>query len=248
MQLTVLGSNGTFATAGRPASGYLITHVGTTLWMDAGFGTFMELAAQTDPQNLDAVLLSHRHPDHCSDFLALFHFFAYGSQPRSAPLPVIVPDKLADHLGDFLGGSRERMNQIFDFRTVGEGDRVQIEQMEISIAMASHPPPTLSPRIEAGGKVLTYTADTGPSATRETHAEGSDLLLAEATLTSRSGNDFPFHMTGSEAGAMAARAGVRKLMLTHISPNVDPTRSLADAEEEFDGDVMIAVPGSRVSV
>ena len=72
MQLTILGSNGTYPTAGRPASGYLVTHQGSRLWMDAGSGTYGALAAEMDPTDLDAIFLSHRHPDHCADIFASF--------------------------------------------------------------------------------------------------------------------------------------------------------------------------------
>lgn len=248
MQLTVLGSSGTYPTAGRPASGYLVTHEGTRLWMDAGPGTYGALCQEMDPRHLDAVLLTHRHPDHCTDIFALFHASAYGDREVGG-LPLIVPDGLADHLCDFVPGSSDTMRKVFAFMPVGGGDTVDIATLQISIEMAAHPPPTIAPRIAAGGKTLTYTADTGPSPSLEEHASGSDLLLAEASLPGpRDAAALPHHMTGSEAGAMAARAGVRKLMLTHIPPYVDPDQAVADAESEFDGQVTLAVPGTRVTI
>lgn len=248
MQLTILGSNGTYPTAGRPASGYLVTHEGTSLWMDAGSGTYGALCMEMDPRRLDAVLLSHRHPDHCSDVFALFHSTAYGDEEVNG-LVVIVPAGLADLLCDFAAESADAMRKVFDFKTVGEGDTLEIGSLHIAIALATHPPPTIAPRVTAGGKTLTYTADTGPSASIEEHAAGSDLLLAEASMQGPRGpQSFPHHMTGADAGAMAARAKVRRLMLTHIAPYVDPDHALADAESEFDGQVSLAVPGARITV
>jgi len=246
MQLTILGSNGTYPTAGRPASGYLVTHEGSRLWMDAGSGTYLALAAEMDPVDLDLVLLSHRHPDHCVDVFALFHAIAFGpSQPD--PIPVIVPEGLMESLVGFVGS--DRMHEVFDFRLVEAGSELTIGPFDLSIAESSHPPPTIAPRITAGGKTLTYTADTGPSAALEDHARGSDLLLAEATLSApRQPDAFPFHLTGTEAGSMATRAGVRRLMLTHIAPYADPHQSVVDAESTFNGEVTLAVPGARVTV
>ena len=248
MQLTILGSNGTYPTAGRPASGYLVTHEGSRLWMDAGSGTYGALAAEMDPTDLDAVFLSHRHPDHCADIFALFHAIAYGPAHLD-PIPVIVPEGLADRLADFVGSSSDRMREVLDFRTVNAGMEITIASFDIAIAEAYHPPPTIAPRISAGGASLTYTADTGPSEALEEHARGSDLLLAEATLAApRQGDAFPYHLTGVEAGLLAASAGVRRLMLTHIAPHVDSHQSVIDAESTFDGEVSLAVPGARVTV
>lgn len=246
MQLTILGSNGTYPTAGRPAAGYLVSHLGTRLWLDAGPGTYQALASEMDPRDVSGVLLSHRHPDHCSDVFALYHALAYAERPFPQ-VPVFVPEGLEQRLCDFVESSADAMRRVFGFRTVGEGARIELGDLDITIAMAAHPPPTISPRITAGGKTLTYTADSGPSERLEEHAAGSDLLLAEATLDSTE-DGRAVHMTGAEAGSMARRAGARRLMLTHIAPYVDPEKSVADAESEFDGEVTIAVPGTRVAV
>lgn len=246
MQLTVLGSNGTYPTAGRPASGYLVSHGDTRLWLDAGPGTYQALAGEMDPRDVTGVLLSHRHPDHCADIFALYHALAYGE--RSFPaVPVYVPAGLEQRLRDFVESSADTMRRVLGFRTVSQGDEIVVGDLAITIALAAHPPPTLAPRITAGGKTLTYTADTGPSERLERLAEGSDLLLAEATLDAAE-EDRQVHMTGAQAGAMARRSNARRLMLTHIAPYVDPEKSVADAESEFDGEVTIAVPGARVTV
>ena len=247
MQLVVLGSNGTYPTAGRPASGYLVSTFDTTLWLDAGPGTYLSLCGEMDPRDLSGVFLSHRHPDHCTDVFALYHALAYGDH-RVPPIPVLCPEGLADHLGKLVGGS-SAWRSVFDFVTLATGETFPLGSMEIAVVRTNHPPPTLAPRITSAGRSFTYTADTGPCEELESHASGTDLLLAEASLGSpRTSDSFPHHMTGSEAGSMACRAGVRRLMLTHIAPYVDPQRTVMEAESEFDGTVSIAVPGARVSV
>ena len=247
MQLVVLGSSGTYPTAGRPASGYLVSTFDTTLWLDAGPGTYVALCAEMDPRELSGVFLSHRHPDHCTDIFALYHALAYGDR-RLPPIPVLCPDGLPDHLGRMVAGS-PAWRSVFDFITLATGDTFPLGPMEIAVVRTNHPPPTLAPRITSGGRSLTYTADTGPCADLERHASGSDLLLAEASLGSpRAADSTPYHMTGSEAGSMASRAGVRRLMLTHIAPYVDPQRAVMEAESEFGGMVSMAVPGARIGV
>ena len=247
MQLTVLGSNGTYPTAGRPASGYLVTEGGTTLWMDAGPGTYVALCGEMDPRDLTGVFLSHRHPDHCTDIFALYHALAYGDR-SVPPIPVLCPKHLPDTLAAMTGGS-PAWRSAFEFVTLSEGDRFTMGSMRISVTRTNHPPPTLAPRIDAGGRSLTYTADTGPCRALEHHAAGSNVLLAEATLCEpRNGHSTPHHMTGLEAGTMASRARAGHLVLTHIAPYLDPEKSLMEAESAFRGRVSLAVPGARIRV
>lgn len=120
MQMTVLGSNGTYPTAGRPASGYLVSSGDTNLWMDAGPGTYLALCGLMDPRDLDGVFLSHRHADHCTDIFALYHAVAHGDRP-ARPITVICPDGLAHRLGALAGGSPAWWS-TFEFVTLADGD------------------------------------------------------------------------------------------------------------------------------
>lgn len=247
MELTVLGSSGTYPAAGRPASGYLISGPGTELWMEAGPGTFTALCGALDPFDLDGVFLSHRHPDHCADFFALFHALAYGGY-RGEAVPVLCPVGLSDLMAGFTAG-RAAWRAVFDFQECFARGELDLGGLLITTARANHPPPTLAARVASDGRSLAYTADTGPSPEVERLAAGCDLLLAEASLQEPRGpQSVPYHMTGREAGEMAARAGARRLMLTHIPPHLDPERTMVEAEAAFGGEVSLAVPGARVRV
>lgn len=248
MELTILGASGTYPAAGRPASGYLVSEAGTTLWMEAGPGAFTALCGTLDPFDLDGVFISHRHPDHCTDFFALYHALAHGGY-RGKRKPVILPSGLWDLLADFASGSAA-LRAVFDPKEgFLPGEELDIGELRITTARANHPPPTLAPRITAAGRCLVFTADTGPDRGVEALAAGCDLLLAEASLQEPRDRQSPaFHMTGREAGEMAARAGARRLMLTHIPPHLDPERTMLEAEGAFGGEVMLAVPGARVRV
>ena len=108
----------------------------------------------------------------------------------------------------------------------------------------------IAPRITAGGKTLTYTADTGPSDSLNVHASGSDLVACRGFAAGTKGTKLvpsPHDWWRCrENGSRQLTA--RRLMLTHIAPTVDPQRSVADAESEFEGQVSIAVPGNRVTI
>ncbi len=249
MRLTILGSSGTYPAAGLPASGYLVQWGGESVWVDAGPGTFTALCGQVEPGELDAVIVSHRHPDHCTDFFALFHYLAYGPGGR-APMKVFVPAGAADHLAGFVGDEADdgAFWRLFDFRTVGD-DVVALGGMTLRFAVASHSVPTVGVRLEAGGRSLAYSADTGPGGGVPGLAAGADVFLCEATYQEpRAGHSYPFHLTAAEAGATARDAGAGRLILTHLPPALDPQTSKLEAEAAFGRDVAIAVPDMEVDV
>ena len=161
---------------------------------------------------------------------------------------MLAPEGLADTVAGFLQYP-PTLESAFEFVTAGDGDEIRLGSLAVSVARANHPPPTLAPRITDGTRSLCYTADTGPSDAVTSHATGSEVLLAEASMCGpRVSDSYPHHMTGAEAGAMAAAAGVGRLVLTHIPAHVDPDRVLLEAESEFDGPVSLAVPGARITV
>ena len=250
MRLHVLGSSGTWPTPGRPASGYVVSHEGTRIWVDAGPGTFMALAGLMVPGELDAVVISHVHPDHCSDFFALLHYLAYGPG-GSVPVPVYVPAGAAEHLASFVRADDDgsRFSHVFTMHTVGEGDEVDVGAVHVRFAEASHSVPALAVRFDAGGASLAYSGDTGPGGGLPALATGVKLLLCEAAYQGNRGeHPYPFHLTAGEAGALARASGATRLMLTHVQPALDLSVSVAEAEAEFGRAVEVAVPGMEVVV
>jgi len=122
MKLTVLGSTAGAPSRSNPASGYLIEHGGISIWMDAGTGTFMELAERVDPGTLDAVVISHTHADHCSDLFGLYGYLAFGPS-GDVPVKVFVPGGSAAHLEAFARATDEHIfNVVLDIEEVSPGD------------------------------------------------------------------------------------------------------------------------------
>ena len=247
MRLTVLGSSGTAPQLGNPASGYLIQADSTNLWMDAGPGTYMALLAQLDPAQLDAVLLSHMHPDHCTDLFSLGHEFAYVRR-SPARIPVLCPDGSAERIAGFLGGAHD--HAIFDTLTITEvqpGERFSFGPVTVTAQAAHHSVPALAYRIEDSGGSLGYTGDTGPSELIEEHFVDVDTLLAEASLQERS-DPYPFHMTAQQAGEMASGVGAGSLLLTHIPRSLDPAESLRQAATAYTGPLSLARAGETYMI
>jgi ribonuclease BN (tRNA processing enzyme) len=244
MRLDVLGSAGTYPIAGEPSSGYLVSSGNTTVLCDAGFGTFAELTGKMDPAELDAVVLSHRHPDHCVDLLALHHALAYGPYERFG-LPVFCAPGVGTRLAEFLGaGEGHVFFDVFDFHEVGETNHVEIGSIDLRFAVTSHSVPTIAVRFEAQGRSLTYSADTGPGGGFPELAAGSNTILCEASIEGeRDDHHFVHHLTAKDAGEIARAAGADRLILTHLPPSLSRERSLAAAEAVFGGETVIASPG-----
>jgi ribonuclease BN (tRNA processing enzyme) len=110
----------------------------------------------------------------------------------------------------------------------------------------NHPVETFGFRIEHAGRVITYSADTGPASSLVELAAGADVLLCEASFPDQPGLPADLHLTAGQAGEHAARAGVGRLVLTHLVPWNDPGQSLAQAEARFAGPLELASPGQRL--
>jgi ribonuclease BN (tRNA processing enzyme) len=230
MRVTVLGSSGGYPAPDKPNTGYYLEHGETRIWMDAGTGTFAEIQRRIDFTRLDALFLSHAHADHCIDLFPVHVAIRWGIG-GGYRLPVYCPPGLRETLAPVLmEGGWESLGQAFDFHTVDDGDTAEVGGVRFTFARMDHPIHTLAMRLEAGGKTLTYSADTGPEADLAGFARGSDLLICEATY--QEGKiGAPVHLSARQAAETARRAGVRELALTHVWPTSDPAVSVAEAQE-----------------
>lgn len=249
MKLTVLGSSGGCPGKGNPASGYLIEHGATTIWCDAGSGTFVPLMDHVDPADLDAVIISHAHTDHCADLIAFFGYMAYGPSGE-IPVPVYLPEGTVAPLAAFVRADGDHVfHMTFDFHVVADGDVAQIGEIAVRFAAAHHPVPTVATRFEAEGRSLAYSGDTGPGGGFPGLCEGADVMLCEATLQGeRTPFVYEYHLTAAEAGTLARDAGAGRLILTHVSPTLDVQQSLSEATAAYGAEPELAVPGLETQV
>ena len=243
MRVHVVGSSGTFPEPGNPASGYVIEHGGKRVWCDAGPGTFMSLPI--DPDLIDAVVVSHAHPDHCSDLTAAYHAWTYRPEPR-VPVPLMAPESVWARFTAFIDSEPD----CFEFTPVSNGVTAKFGELSVSFVETEHPVPTVGSRWEAeNGRTLFFTADTGPGGDWRESARGVDVMLSEAAYQGASEDKtYPHHLTAGEAGEIAREIGAKRLVLTHIPPYLDKSVSVAEAEATFDRPVHLAVPGTSFDV
>lgn len=215
--------------------------------LDAGPGTFPALL-ETGLLP-DAIVLSHGHPDHCSDLVFLFQYLRF-DRPEVSGIPVLAPSGVADRIAEFLDvGPDHAFHRVFDFRVVAPGDGFASGGTTFRFGAAVHPVPSVVVRLECDGASLTYSGDTGPGGDLSLVAAGCDLLLCEATHQGPPGPDrFPYHLHAVEAGAIAAEAGAERLLLTHVAPTLDPAVSVTEAASAYSGHIDFARPGMEVEL
>lgn len=217
------------------------------MWCDAGFGTYVSIPFDSDL--IDAIVISHQHPDHCADLAAAFHAWAYRPEPRIG-IPLYAPQPVWDRLALFLEKDHDSdLPVVFDFHPVGEGDCVEIGSLSVEFTEMDHSVPTVGSRWEANGRSLFYTGDTGPAGAWTGLLAGSDVMLAEASYQESNKNPgYPHHLSATDAGAIARAAGVERLCLTHIPPYLDPALSVHEAEQTFDRPVALATAATGFTV
>jgi ribonuclease BN (tRNA processing enzyme) len=252
MRLTVVGCSGSFPGPASPASSYLVEASGPEpyrLVLDLGNGALGALATYADIYAVDAIALTHLHPDHCMDLCGYYVARKYHPEGPRPQIPVFSPSGAADRMAEAYGLPLDPgMREEFDFRTWVLGEKVRLGPFTLTIAPMAHPVESYAIRVEQNGRALVYSGDTGPTPALVDLARGADLLLTEASFLEGDPNPTDVHLTGREAAEHATLAGVRRLVLTHVPPWHDPLRVLADARPAYDHPIELARPGARYDV
>ena len=249
MRLTVIGCSGSYPGPDGPASCYLFEAEGFRLVIDLGNGAVGVLQRHIRISDIDAVCLSHQHPDHCLDLCPLWVARMFGPGGRLPRIPVYGPEGTALRMAQAYGLKEDPgMTESFDFVTLTPGDR-QIGPFQVALAHMNHPVETFGFRVEQAGRSVAYSGDTGICPALVDLARGADLLLCEASLLNGQRHAPNMHLTAGQAVEHAAAAGVGRLMLTHLVPWNDRARSLAEASEvPFDGEISLATHGEVIEL
>ncbi len=263
MKFSVLGKSPAWQDAGGACSGYLVSQDDSTILLDCGNGVFGKMRKYCDYVDIDAIFISHLHADHFLDLIP----FAFGltHAPRQQPVPVGEwpgTDNPARPVLYGPPGARAAFSHVceiwgmcsliedaFDFREFDPSERIEVGGMTVSFREVPHYIETWAIEVTGpGGGRLTYGADCRPNEALVDFARDTDLLIAEATLPRPERHGVRGHLTPGEAGEHAAAAGAKRLLLTHISDELDPEWAVAEAARAFDGPLEVASEGMEIDL
>ncbi len=249
----VLGGCGAWPEAGRACSGFLLEHDGTRIVLDLGYGTLPRLLALVDSSTaagIDAIIVTHQHPDHMVDLHGLFRARWFGD--RSAPaLPVYAPEGVLARVAALEEDDSAAVEHVFDWHPL-PASTYQIGPFRLDSAALPHFVPNAGVRLSAPGLTVAYTGDTGPDPALVALGRGADLYIMEASdrqqraATAPAPSAAQLHLTSRDAAQAAAAAEAHRLMLTHFWPGNDRERSRADAAQHYAGEILLAEEGLNV--
>jgi ribonuclease BN (tRNA processing enzyme) len=246
MRVTVLGGCGAWPAASQACSGYLVEYEGFRLLVDIGYATVPRLLERAGAEQVDAVFVSHGHPDHCADLNPLLRARVLRADPPT-PLPVYaLPGALDAVLALDRPGMLDDGYRLHEYTA---GDRFDIGPFHAGTGLLPHFVPNAGIRLVAGGRVLAYTGDTGPSPDLVDLARGADVLLAEASFIDAVPEDSRQYLSSArQAGEYARDAGAGRLVLTHLLPGTDAAAARAAAAAGYDGRIDVATSGLVVEL
>ena len=233
LSITVLGSSGVYAGVDLACSGYLVRAPGSTVMMDAGPGTLANLQRHVSPTQLDAVLLSHSHPDHWLELPVLRNALKY-VMAHPSPIDLYATAETLQ-LAERLCGE---LMPTFRPHVITDRSEFAAAGIDVRCSRTDHPVETLAFRVGAGGRSAAYTADTGPAWSVGELGRGLDLVISEATfLDGDEVEPAPVHLTAAQAGAFARAADAQRLAVTHVLPTGSVDAALAEAADAYGADV-----------
>lgn len=246
LALIPVGVGAAYSAPGEAQSCYLIRAGERIVCCDLGSGALNRLTDIIAPERLAAVVISHLHPDHCVDLLALHVYMAYGPG-RGRRLALHAPAGIEAR---FVAFGIDDWRASFDLAPLtGPGGRVDLGAgLTMTYAEVPHLPPTFALRFDRGGASICYGADCAPNDAVVDLARGADLLVLESSFGPDPGPADVPHLSGADAGRIAAAAGAGRLLLTHCYPEFDRSATLAAARAGLpEGAVEWARPGQEVA-
>ena len=264
MRITVLGKSPSWQDADGACSGYLVEEDGRCLLLDCGNGVFSKLRRYRDYTTVDSVVISHLHADHFLDLVPFSYALTYA--PRQQPVPVDrwpgtdaparpllhAPRGATEVFRRVVGawGNEDLIEKAFDLREYDPADVLEVGTLRVRFHEVPHFTTTYAVDISSanGGGRFTYGADSAPNDELVAFADGTDLLMIEATLPRPEREGPRGHLTPAEAGEHGSKARVRRLVLTHISDELDAEWARDEASTAFGAPVEVAREGDVFEV
>lgn len=253
--MVVLGSCGAWPEPGRACAGFLVEHAGFRIVLDLGYGTLSRLLTElgsVSARGLDAVVVTHAHPDHCVDLHGLLRARWFGD--RGAPaIRLCCPAGVVERLVELEDGDRTAVDATFVWSSL-PGDPLSLGPFRLISVPLPHHVTNVGVRLEStgpGGGAIAYTGDTGMDPRLVELGRDADLFIVDATTRDQQPGSAPadaLNLRDVEAGRVAAASGARRLLLTHFWPGNDREGSRRSAATAYRGPILVADEGMRLDL
>ena len=248
MRLDIIGAGPAYTDRpGATGASYLLRRGGSSLLLDLGQGSFPRLAGLVDPAELEAVVVSHLHPDHFIDLVALRHYLRW-EQPRRR-VRVIGPAALSARL-DGLHEEPGFSAAALDVETLAEGVQ-DIGAFSLEARRVTHTDSSFGFRVAPveGGPGLVYSGDCGRAEDLDALIRPGDTLLCEVSFGPGPVIPGPEHLDGPTVGELARRTKAGRVLLTHLLMGYHRGDTVDSVRAHFDGGpVEIVDPGFETMI
>lgn len=235
----------------RAASGFLLEHKGFRVVIDLGYATLpplLDALGSVVGDGIDAVVITHRHPDHMIDLHGLFRARWFGR--RGAPaIPLYAPAGVLERIAALEDDDFDAVRQVFNWHETPVAAQ-ELGPFLLETRALPHFVPNVGARLSCADFSIAYTGDTGPDPAIAELGRDVDLFIVEATSRNqRAGTppatpvDRQLHLSARDAGIAATAAGARRLMLTHFWPGNDREQARTEAAAVFSGEILLAGEG-----
>lgn len=248
MDLIVLGAGPAYTSAiGAIGASYLLVDGDHALLLDFGQGAFPSLANEWEPWRLDAIVISHLHPDHFIDLVALRHYLRYEFRPPRR-VRVVGPAGLDERL-DALHAEPGFAAESLDVEAVGGPSVRTIGPFTIQAGLVTHTSESYAFRVSgSSGPALVYSGDCGRAADLAALLQPGDVLLTEVSFGLGPVPAGAFHLDAPAVGALAADRCPSRVLLTHLQMGHDPLATIDLVRAQFGGPVDLMRPGVRLAL
>lgn len=224
MKFTVLGNTGPYPKAGGACSGYLFEYNNKKVLLDCGNGVLSNLLKICKLDELDAIILSHLHPDHISDIFILRYALKY----KGLSIPLYAPNSPYDKFKEL------EYENVFDIRIIDNNYTFVVDDIKFTFKEMKHAIRSFAISIEANKKFV-YSGDTKYTTDLVEFAKEADLFLCEAGVLNKDLINNPPHLSAEQAVGIANDAKVQRLVLTHFFPQYKKEEYMNEVDDIFNG-------------
>lgn len=244
LKIIPIGVWGGYPNKNEATSAFLIEQDGFRCLVDCGSGVLCAVQNYTELREIDAVIISHYHPDHVADIGVLQHAAMVGMQLKEWETPLYI----YAHDQDLEEFNKLSYKGVTEGRAIKASDTLELGPWQVTFCETIHPVYCLAMRFTANGRTVVFTADTAWKEELIDFSREADLLVAESNLYEKYIGIVQGHMSGSQAGKLAEQARAKQLLLTHLPQYGELHEILDAAKSSYTGKVEFAVIGKTYHI